>query len=73
MPGTPSRYDVTVTVTRDGGSLPSPAEFAAAAGQAASARNAGVISAHTAEKIISIVTAQAADRPGRRRSPGRGV
>jgi hypothetical protein len=30
--------------------------------QAASARNATVMSAHTAEKIISIVTVQAADR-----------
>ena len=30
---------------------------------AASARAASVMSAHTAEKIISIVTVQAADRP----------
>jgi hypothetical protein len=61
MTGTPRRYDVTVT--GNGGDLPDPAEFAAAAGQAASARNASVMSAHTAEEIISIVTVQAADRP----------
>jgi hypothetical protein len=59
----PSRYDVTVTVDRDGGDLPNPAEFAVAAEQAASARSASVMSAHTAGKIISIVTVQAADRP----------
>jgi len=64
MTGSPGCYDVTITVDRDGGHLPGPAEFVAvAAGQAASARAASVMSAHTAEKIISIVTVQAADRP----------
>jgi hypothetical protein len=63
MTNSPSRYDVTITVDRDGGSFPGPAEFAVAAEQAASARAASVMSAHTAEKIISIVTVQAADRP----------
>jgi hypothetical protein len=58
-----SCYDVTVAVDRDGGYLPGPGEFAVAAGQAASARGASVMSAHTAEKIISIVTVKAADRP----------
>jgi hypothetical protein len=57
MTGPPGWYDVTVTVTRDGGYRPGPAEFAAAA------RNADVMSAHTAGKIISIVTVQAAGRP----------
>ncbi len=42
----PSRYDVTVTVARDGGYLPDPAEFAGAAEQAASSRAASVVSAH---------------------------
>ncbi len=54
-----SRYDVTVTLTKGGGSLPGPARFAAAAGQAASGKNASVMSAHTAEKIISVVTVEA--------------
>jgi hypothetical protein len=63
MADSSSCYDVTITVDRDGGYLLGPAEFALAAEQAASARAASVMSAHTAEKIISIVTVQAADRP----------
>jgi hypothetical protein len=63
MTGTPGWCDVTVTVTRDGGYRPGPAGFAAAAGQAAASRNADVMSAHTAEKIISVVMVQAAGRP----------
>jgi hypothetical protein len=57
----PDCCDVTVAVDRDGGYLPHPAEFCAAVEKAASARAASVISAHTAERIISIVTIQAAD------------
>ncbi len=59
----PSRYDITVTVSRDGGTLPGPAEFAVAAEQAASSRAATVMTEHTAEQIISIVTVQTTDRP----------
>ncbi len=59
----PRRYDVIITVDRDGGSSPNPAEFAVAAEQAASARAASIVSAHTASQIISIVTVLAADRP----------
>jgi hypothetical protein len=58
----PGRYDVTVTVARDGGYLPDPAEFAVVAKQAASRRNASVMSAHTAEQIISIVSVQTKDQ-----------
>lgn len=58
----PFRYDVTVTVATDGGCGPDPAEFAVAAERAASSRNASVMSAHTWEKIISVVTVQAPDR-----------
>jgi hypothetical protein len=57
----PRRYDVTITVDRDVGQLLNPAEFAVAAGQAASARTASIVSAHTAGQIISVVTVQAAD------------
>jgi hypothetical protein len=57
----PIRYDVTVTVARDGGNGPDLAEFTVATEQAASCRNARVISAHTWEKI-SIVTVEAAER-----------
>ena len=95
MTESPRRYDVTITVDRDGGDHPDPAEFAVAAGQAASTPNrvrvsgrcqrsgslsrsrrvaaaaekaassraASVVSAHTAEQIISVVTVRTADRP----------
>jgi hypothetical protein len=59
----PRRYDVTITVDRDGGDPADPADFAVAAGQAASARAASIVSAHTASQIISIVTVLAADQP----------
>ena len=60
----PRRYDVTITVERDGdNSFPNPGEFAVAAGQAASARAASIVSAHTASQVISIVIVLAADRP----------
>ncbi len=42
---------------------PDPAEFAVTAEQAASARAASIVSAHTASQIISIVTVLAADQP----------
>jgi hypothetical protein len=50
-------------VDRDGGQLLNPAEFAAAVGQAALARAASIVTAHTAGQIISVVTVQAADQP----------
>lgn len=57
------RYNVTITVDRNSGHLPNPAEFAVAVGQAASARMAGIVTAHTAQQIITVVTVQAADQP----------
>ena len=59
----PRRYDVTITVDRNGGDHPNPAEFAVVAEQAASARAASIVSAHTASQIISTVTVLAADQP----------
>jgi hypothetical protein len=59
----PRRFDVTITVDRDGDHLPSPAEFAMVAEQAASARVASIVSAHTAGQIVSVVTVLAADQP----------
>ena len=58
----PMTYDVVVTVAVDGGCGPDPSGFAVAARQAAASRNASVISAHTWDKIISVVTVQAPDR-----------
>lgn len=59
----PVRYGITVTVDRDGARFPDPGEFAAVAALAASGRAAGVMSAHTAEQIISVVTVNADSRP----------
>ncbi len=59
----PSRYDVTVRVGKDDGHQPDRAAFAAAASQAASSRNASVVSAHTAEEISCVVSVAAPDRP----------
>jgi hypothetical protein len=53
-----------VTAECDGGSLPDPAAFTAAAGQAAWSRSASIISAHLVDKIISVVTVTAPDRYG---------
>jgi hypothetical protein len=57
----PRRYDVTITVDRDGGHLSDSAEFAMAAGQAASARAASIVTAHTASQIVSVVTVLAVE------------
>jgi hypothetical protein len=57
----PRRYDITITADRDGG-IPHPAGFAVTAQQAASARGAVIVSAHTAGQIICVVTIRAWDR-----------
>jgi len=59
----PRRYDVTITVDRDGGDHPDPAECAVAAERAASARAASIVSAHTASQIVGIITVLAVDQP----------
>jgi hypothetical protein len=59
----PRRYDVTVRVAKDDGHQPGPAAFAVAASRAAAARNASVISAHTAGEIICVVGVATPDRP----------
>ena len=58
----PSRYNVTITVTRDDGELPDPVTFAVAADRAAWRRSASIVSAHMTDRIISIVTVYAPDR-----------
>jgi hypothetical protein len=71
----PRRYDVTITVERDGGDHPNPAEFAAAAERAASARAASIVSAHTASQPDHQYRHRPGRRParGRSRRPGRRV
>ena len=56
-----SRCNVTVTVGCDGGYLPDPAAFAAAADQAAWSRSASIIRARLADKIISVGTVTTLD------------
>jgi hypothetical protein len=50
-------------VDRDGGPLPDPTEFTAAAGQTASARVTSIVTAHVAGQIISVITVQGVDQP----------
>jgi hypothetical protein len=57
-----SRYNVTVTVPLGGGQRPDLAAFAVAADEAAWRRSASIVSAHMADRIISIVTVYSPDR-----------
>jgi hypothetical protein len=59
----PSKYDVTIRVAKDDGRSADPATFAAAASTAASSRKASIISAHTAQEVICVVSVAAPDRP----------
>lgn len=58
----PRRYHVTITIARVDGWLPDPVSFAAAAGRTAWRRSASIVSADTADHLISVVTVHA---PGR--------
>jgi hypothetical protein len=57
----PGRYDVIMKVASDGGQLPDAVTFTAAADRAASRRSASIVTVHTADTIISVVTV---DAPG---------
>ena len=59
----PRRYDVTVRVAHDDGHQLDPAAFAVAARQAASRGIVSVVSAHTADEIICVVSVHAPDQP----------
>ena len=56
----PRRHDITIRVATEAGRQPDPAAFAGRASQAATARNASILSAHTAEEIICVVSVLAA-------------
>ena len=58
----PRRYEVTIMIAREDGWLPDPVSFAAAAGRAAWCRSASIVSADTADQIISVVTVHAPSR-----------
>ena len=60
----PRRHDITIRVAKQAAATPThPAAFAAAASQAAAGRDASILSAHTAEEIICVVTVPAATGP----------
>ena len=58
----PRRHDITIRVAKDAGRHTDPATFADAASQAAAARDASILSAHTAEEIICVVSVPPAGR-----------
>jgi hypothetical protein len=57
------RHDITIRVPTEAGRRPDPAAFAVTASQAAAARNASILSAHTAGEIICVVSIPAATGP----------
>jgi len=59
----PRRHEITIRVPAEPDSHPDPAAFAVAASQAAAARDANILSAHTAEEIICVVSVHAATGP----------
>jgi hypothetical protein len=59
----PRRHDITIRVAREAGRHTNPTVFAAAAFQAAAGRDASILSAHTAEEIICVVSVPAATGP----------
>jgi len=59
----PRRHDITIRVAREAGRHTDPAAFAAAASQAAAGRDASILSAHTADEIICVVSVPAATGP----------
>ena len=59
----PRRHDITIRVAKEAGRHTDPAAFAAAASRAAAGRDASIVSAHTADEIICVVTVPAATGP----------
>ena len=55
----PRRHDITIRVATEAGRQPDPAAFAVTASRAAACRDASIISAHTAEEIICVVSVPA--------------
>ena len=59
----PRRHDITIRVAKEADRHTDPAAFAAAASRAAAGRDASILSAHTAEEIICVVSVPAATGP----------
>jgi len=63
MTDPPRRHDITIRVAKEAGRHTDPAAFAAAASLAAAGRDASILSAHTAEEIICVVSVAAVTGP----------
>jgi hypothetical protein len=59
----PRGYDITIRVPTEPGSHPDPVTSAVTASQAAAARDASILSAHTAEEFICVASVPAATGP----------
>ena len=59
----PRRRDIIIRVAKEAGRHTDPAAFATVASQAAASRDASILSAHTAEEIICVVSVAAATGP----------
>lgn len=59
----PRRHDITIRIATGPGRQPDPAVFAVTASRAAAARQARIVTAHTAGEIICVVTVLAASGP----------
>ena len=59
----PRRHDIIIRVSAKPGSHLDPAAFAITASQAAAAKGPSILSAHTAEEIICVVSVPAAIGP----------
>ena len=59
----PRRHDITIRVAKQADHHTDPAAFTAAASQAAAGRDASILSAHTAEEIICVISVPAATGP----------
>jgi hypothetical protein len=57
------RHDITVRIATEARRQPDPAAFAVTASRAAAAQNASILTAHTAEEIICVVSIPAATGP----------
>ena len=57
------RHDITIRVAKEAGRHTDPATFAAVASQAAAGRDASILSVHTADEIICVVSVPAATGP----------
>jgi hypothetical protein len=53
----PRRHDITIRIATEPGRQPGPAASAVTASRAAAAQNASILTAHTAEEIVSILAA----------------